>query len=744
MVKLTRALSLFILFSLLLGIIPAGQLDLTTFFGPEVFIRGKGNPVTEIREFSTAGFQGPYILHLQNGDEDGNNRVSIAKVWINGDMLFGPSDFSQQVSGYDLEIELNEQNLLEVQIASKPGSKLKIWIEGVLLDLDIVLDYDNIFSSLINPEEGGKIETTGSNGTLYSLEIPANALSGQDDVPITMIPILRIDNFPLSGGLLAGVQFEPDGLQFVKPAILKFELPYQIPADEIIGFSYYGDGEDFHMVPMTIEGTEITFTLLSFSGWGAGKGTIEEFARLGGPENCDAKALQEMSPIIRNAEIEARSLTLEEKSAITNTLEGWYLSCVFPKLNLALDGIELDTAIWGFVKWKLCADEISEAWLDYWPPRLDVLDDEGNSYAYQCIKNEYNRVETPCVNSQVREDKIELLRRCIELQKLIDGVEDVIPGLGEFLLTYNGICGGALIHPDSISIEPAEKEINVNESITLEAIALDVNNKKIEDLDLELTWDKGETDAVELTPEYMEGKIVPWRHNAKGIKEGFAIITATAEKPFISTDVVSATANIKIVSNIKINPSSAEIWIGETIYLEVLDKDNNPINCPSLEWTIPPGGVVSVDLTDPIKIGVTGVKPGTVELIAACEGVTAEAKITVNEFDIRGKWRFIDVEEGQEWIYVLSGDLYSGIATMVFEGYVFQGTYEVDGSDIYIIVSYTEYCEGIGVCQFEQEEFFGTIQGPDTFSGTCHSNMWTFVFGWEPTYIFPFTAVRIE
>ena len=39
-------------------------------FGPEQFVRQKGEAITEIREFSISGFEGSYVLHLLNGDED--------------------------------------------------------------------------------------------------------------------------------------------------------------------------------------------------------------------------------------------------------------------------------------------------------------------------------------------------------------------------------------------------------------------------------------------------------------------------------------------------------------------------------------------------------------------------------------------------------------------------------------------------------------------------------------------------
>ena len=50
---------------------------------------------------------------------------------LNGQSLLPPADFSQQASGHVLEVLLADPSTLEVWTASKPGSELTIWIDGV-------------------------------------------------------------------------------------------------------------------------------------------------------------------------------------------------------------------------------------------------------------------------------------------------------------------------------------------------------------------------------------------------------------------------------------------------------------------------------------------------------------------------------------------------------------------------------------------------------------------------------------
>jgi len=107
--------------------------DVDTLFGPATFVRGTAKPVTETRQFSLAGFRAPFTLHLRNGDEDGSHRTSSAKVWLNGQLLLDASAFSQRVASHEIAVDLADPSTLAVWMASAPGSKLTMWIEGEVI-----------------------------------------------------------------------------------------------------------------------------------------------------------------------------------------------------------------------------------------------------------------------------------------------------------------------------------------------------------------------------------------------------------------------------------------------------------------------------------------------------------------------------------------------------------------------------------------------------------------------------------
>ncbi|MDH3672700.1 MAG: Ig-like domain-containing protein [Gammaproteobacteria bacterium] len=237
----------------------AAQSDLGTLFGPETFVRSKGQPVTVAREFSTVGFRGPFVLHLRNGDEGGKNRVSTAEVWLNGQQLFGPSDFSQNVSGYDLEVGLTESSHLQVWMASAPGSELTMWIEG---EPTVVLDEASRVTATLTPV-GGTITTTGTDGAFFTLEVPAGALSGPVDVSLT--PVFSIPGMPLNEGVLAAAQFSPDGLQLAIPATLTIALPGLEVPPKAVGFLFQEGAAALELLPAQISDTAASFQLTHFS-----------------------------------------------------------------------------------------------------------------------------------------------------------------------------------------------------------------------------------------------------------------------------------------------------------------------------------------------------------------------------------------------------------------------------------------------------------------------------------------------
>ncbi|MBI3595608.1 MAG: Ig-like domain-containing protein [Nitrospirae bacterium] len=106
-------------------------------FGPEQFTRTTAATDVYTRSFSVPFYIiGPYTLHVQNGQWDGNKRlddaVSSGTVSVNGTEIIHKSDFNQNVATIDRTIALNASNSLTVTLNSAPNSFIVVTISGVI------------------------------------------------------------------------------------------------------------------------------------------------------------------------------------------------------------------------------------------------------------------------------------------------------------------------------------------------------------------------------------------------------------------------------------------------------------------------------------------------------------------------------------------------------------------------------------------------------------------------------------
>lgn len=145
---------------------------------------------------------------------------------------------------------------------------------------------------MVTPAAGGTLTTTGPDGTRYTLAIPPKAV--YDSIEIAMTPLSTVGGLPLSGGLVAGVQLEPDGLRLAEMATLTIEPSGTVDRASLSGFGYYGSGDDFHLYPTQTAQNKISVQLFHFSGWGVAKGTAtERAAQLGrAPSHWEAAVVQ--------------------------------------------------------------------------------------------------------------------------------------------------------------------------------------------------------------------------------------------------------------------------------------------------------------------------------------------------------------------------------------------------------------------------------------------------------------------
>jgi hypothetical protein len=114
---------------------------------------------------------------------------------------------------------------------------------------------------------GGTLVAYGPDGTTYTLTVPDNALVA--DVSITMTPLSALDGLPMGDGPMRGVEFAPDGLQFINPVTLAITLPAtQVwPVDQQIPVSYRGATSVVSLAALDSASQDAKYKLMHFSGY---------------------------------------------------------------------------------------------------------------------------------------------------------------------------------------------------------------------------------------------------------------------------------------------------------------------------------------------------------------------------------------------------------------------------------------------------------------------------------------------
>jgi hypothetical protein len=125
--KTFRVLLSFVAFALFSSTVNAGSVSLLE---NTRFVRGKGKPKVETVGFSYQTGE-EFELTLYNGGVDNQYcRISSAVIQLNGNSVFSPSDFSQQVYKLTAAIEPLSDNTLSVELRSKPGCGIELNVSG--------------------------------------------------------------------------------------------------------------------------------------------------------------------------------------------------------------------------------------------------------------------------------------------------------------------------------------------------------------------------------------------------------------------------------------------------------------------------------------------------------------------------------------------------------------------------------------------------------------------------------------
>jgi len=197
------------------------------------------------------------------------------------------------------------------------------------------LEAEQSQSAIISPD-GGQLTAVDAAGNNFTLDIPAGALLVKTQ--IIMTPISSLSNLPLTNGLVAAVQFEPDGLFLYKDAILTITPAQNVPLENQVLFGYLGNGADLHLAVPGPDDNQIQVRIPHFSGYGLGSGTVADRTALSlkNAVDMDARLQQQTANLLSRA----RQARLQgdlpvDLSLLSEYLQSYYNLVVKPRLQAA-------------------------------------------------------------------------------------------------------------------------------------------------------------------------------------------------------------------------------------------------------------------------------------------------------------------------------------------------------------------------------------------------------------------------
>ncbi len=235
---------------------------------------------------------------------------------------------------------------------------------GAEITLQSQLDTAHAVSQLVTVAGGGTLTTTGTDGSAYTLTLPPSSVLY--DVTVTMTPVRALGGLPASGGLKAGVQLEPDGMQLGVPATLDIVAASPVPVAQEISLSYGGNGRQAYAYGLGVNASRTRFSIFHFSGWAIAQGTDAQQKSFlqSKVDSASSQISQRLAPII-SAERQRQLLgtandegSAEFNAAMQAGLEEAYRSVVQPAMDTAesladsggIDAVE--PALQAFLSWE--------------------------------------------------------------------------------------------------------------------------------------------------------------------------------------------------------------------------------------------------------------------------------------------------------------------------------------------------------------------------------------------------------
>ncbi len=240
-------------------------------------------------------------------------------------------------------------------------------------------------SAIISPAVGGDLQVIASDGTQFDLAIPPDAIESDRDVLIKMTPMAGLNELPISGNFIGGVQLAPEGMQLSIPARLTVKLPAPLPVSDLLSFVFQGSGSQFHFLPVlpdagTTSTSSFDIPLWHFSGSGGGTGTSGDAASL--PFNAGSGAdyyqsqiasiTQDLGvPALNPQNPDAPAIDATAISRLKAVFVAWFDNWVWERqVNLVDTADEVKRAVREYLRWEVGIMQVASKYRiwGHWDP----------------------------------------------------------------------------------------------------------------------------------------------------------------------------------------------------------------------------------------------------------------------------------------------------------------------------------------------------------------------------------------
>jgi hypothetical protein len=277
--------------------------------------------------------------------------------------------------------------LAEHAAHAQGGFEALLEAEACSRRLGIGLDTARAASEAVGPE-GGSLEATGADGTVYALEVPPLALL--EETTITMTPAAPT-GLPFSGGPVAAVQFEPSGLALWEPGTLTVDLPAAPDPATLAGFGWDGTGWGPGLALVDVTDARLVFSIQHFSGVGAGVAAPADLQALtAGPTSSSHL------PFTNQIAAACPQTVPGDLTAIETGLQSWYDDVVAPMLQGAQSDPELTEALRQYALWLSAVEIVKILCSLPSPPDIGNRATEAAALATAALLAGIQRADTRC------------------------------------------------------------------------------------------------------------------------------------------------------------------------------------------------------------------------------------------------------------------------------------------------------------------------------------------------------------